>query len=200
MPMPFTQESEAIQEQGCAALRALTVNDNNKVKVAESHGISAIISAMDHHMTTAVVQEQGCAALRNLAVNADNKVRVAEAGGIAAILNAMRAHPAVATVQHQGCWALKDLSVNDNNKVKIGDAGGVAVLLAAMKQPKASALVQEQVTPPFQAGSVGFMSVFSSVQDRRQGRHSMPCRCRRLPSKYRRLCSNRRWLRPKQRP
>jgi len=98
-------------------------DENNRVLIATTGGIYAVIEAMGRYPQEAEVQHQGCRALANLAFNNDNnKVLIATTGGISVLLEAMRQHPQDSKVQYQGCRALVSLAVNDNNSVPIATA------------------------------------------------------------------------------
>eukprot|EP00961_Rhodomonas_salina_P246743 3333295-Rhodomonas_salina.1 len=64
--------SAGVQEQGCWALRNLSINSENKVKIGAAGGIEAVLAGMEKHVESAGVQEQGCWALINLTFNDDN--------------------------------------------------------------------------------------------------------------------------------
>jgi len=58
---------EEVQEQGCGALRNLSLNEDNEMAIAAKGGIGAVVRAMRAHRSSVGVQEQGCSFLHNIA-------------------------------------------------------------------------------------------------------------------------------------
>jgi hypothetical protein len=102
--------SASVVKSGCKVLGAMARNDDNKVKIAEAGGITAIVGGIRGNEGDARLQEEGCKALYNLAADADSKMKIAEAGGNKAIFGAMRRHEGDSQVQEEGrkaLWSLK---------------------------------------------------------------------------------------------
>jgi hypothetical protein len=135
----------AVQEQGCAALRNMCANDDNKVKAGGAGALEAVVAALRAHGANAAVQEQGCRTLLRLCANDSNAVKAGGAGAIEAVVAAMCAHGANAAVQEQGCWALQNMCAdNADNKTKAGASGAIQAVLAALRAHGANADVQER--------------------------------------------------------
>ena len=73
-------------------LSNFATNEKNRVAIAATGGIDAILMAMQRHVSNADVQENGCGALMNLSVNGNNQALIAELGGMDAIILTMQSH------------------------------------------------------------------------------------------------------------
>jgi hypothetical protein len=75
-----------VQEQGCAAIVNLTLNNGaNYVSIVTKHGIEAVVSAMTAHSNILEVHECGCLVLFNLSFNESVAVRIQLEGGVAVL-------------------------------------------------------------------------------------------------------------------
>jgi vacuolar protein 8 len=129
----------------CGALGNITVNADNKVKVAAAGGIETILAGMTANKASAGVQKQACGALRNLSANNPaNKDAVAAAGGIEALATSMKTHQASALLQEYACGALYNLAINASLRGRIKAAGGVELVKRAVS---ASDVTQTPRTP-----------------------------------------------------
>ena len=142
-----------VQEEGCAALRKLTVSmyrpinmSHGQQSAAEAGAVEAVLDAMQAHMQVTQVQLLGFNALRCVA--RCTEVRFGETATEAAVLKAamegapqvvveaMRAHPQVAAVQETGCMTLVHLcSGTDRDAAmhRVTEVGGRTVLFAALQ-------------------------------------------------------------------
>ena len=91
-----------VQEEACQALRNLTANPENDVKLSNLGGIEALLKAMKDHPTVPGVQEQACAALNNLSGNAENKVKISKLGSKDQVRRAMAAANATENTKKWG--------------------------------------------------------------------------------------------------
>ena len=88
--------SSAKYQKACWALRALAINDDNKVTISAAGGIEAIAAAMTAHKGSAGVQEEACSALYDLAGYAGLRERIKAAGGVELAKRAVSASDATA--------------------------------------------------------------------------------------------------------
>ena len=58
-----------LQKEGCALLKYLALDNENRVRIAQAGGVCAVLSAMRTNESNAYVQKEGCGALMNLASN-----------------------------------------------------------------------------------------------------------------------------------
>eukprot|EP00218_Dolichomastix_sp_CCMP3274_P002825 CAMPEP_0170162002 /NCGR_PEP_ID=MMETSP0033_2-20121228/76878_1 /TAXON_ID=195969 /ORGANISM="Dolichomastix tenuilepis, Strain CCMP3274" /LENGTH=365 /DNA_ID=CAMNT_0010399627 /DNA_START=15 /DNA_END=1109 /DNA_ORIENTATION=- len=136
--------SAVVQEQGCAALRCLTANNDENRRTAGAAGaVEAVVAALRVHGSSAAVQTWGCWAMGYLTANNDENKRTAgAAGAVEAVVAALRVHGSSAAVQEQGCGAMRNLTANDENKRTAGAAGAVEAVVAALRVHGSSAAVQ----------------------------------------------------------
>jgi hypothetical protein len=97
--MQMNVSNVGIQNESLKRLSNFATNEKNRVAIAATGGIDAILLAMQRHASNADVQENGCGALMNLSVNGNNQALIAAAGGMDAILLAMQSHVSNAYVQ-----------------------------------------------------------------------------------------------------
>ena len=144
-----------VQENGCAAIGNLAVNDENQAKAGRIGSIEAVVDAMNQHLRHQGVQERGCAALRNLCGSFDNQAKVASAGGVPAVCAALQQHASHAATCERGCAALGNLTFkNPENQALAAASGGVEAVIAAMKAHAKVPLVQERGCAAL--GNMGF--------------------------------------------
>jgi hypothetical protein len=129
---------EAVAEQGCETLNAMSQEDGNNDIIGEGGGIQLLCLMMKTHgESNAKVAFHACQALRNLAweKHRENQRITGESGGIRLIVEMMEAHidlnePAVV---REGCAALDNLiDGNDDNKIIVGESGGVSAIIKMM--------------------------------------------------------------------
>lgn len=116
----------------------LAMNDGNRRKLAELHGIELVTAAMGVHATSARVQKDAIVALRHLAYENDaNKQRIVDCGAVSAVVKAMLACGDSAQVQRQACGALSIFAVHsalgDAAKRTIVASGGLGAITKAMQ-------------------------------------------------------------------
>ena len=102
----------SVQEQGCMALRNISVGGDaaalaRKQSAAEAGALEAAAAALHAHPQAVRVQEHGCAALYYVCFGSDaaaaaRRQRAVEAGGRGAATSAMQAHPGNAEVRRLG--------------------------------------------------------------------------------------------------
>ena len=75
-----------VAEEGCAALKSLSYNDDNRKRIGEVGGIAMILRMMEMHgASNAEVAKQGCGALSSLSFNANNKRKILAANGVSMV-------------------------------------------------------------------------------------------------------------------
>jgi hypothetical protein len=133
-------EHAGVQQQACVVLRSLSLNDCNKLMIAEAGGIEAVVAAMKTHKTNDSVQKYACWALWYLAINNGNKVKIAVAGGLEAVVSAIKAHQTRVFVQQYACLALLSLAAKDSlrQRIKTAGAGGVECVKHAVNASNAT--------------------------------------------------------------
>ena len=62
-----------VAEYGCMAIKNLTANTDNQVKLGRVGACEAVVSALTTHVGVPAVAEHECRAINNLALNADNE-------------------------------------------------------------------------------------------------------------------------------
>lgn len=67
--------SASLQQQACATLWDLTVNDSNKVRAVLAGAVDAVVGALAAHAGAPGVQEAGFGALQSLAFHQEAKAR-----------------------------------------------------------------------------------------------------------------------------
>ena len=142
-----------VQEEGCAALRNLTVSmyrpinmSHGQQSAAEAGAVEAVLDAMQAHMQVTQVQLLGFNALRCVARCTQLRfgetateaavLKAAMEGAPQVVVEAMRAHPQVAAVQETGCMTLVHLcSGTDSDAAmhRVTEVGGRTVLFAALQ-------------------------------------------------------------------
>jgi hypothetical protein len=66
---------EELQEQGCVALRNLSLNDGNSMATAKAKGIGSVLVGMGVRTPIVEAQKSGCAALGNLSSDNERAAR-----------------------------------------------------------------------------------------------------------------------------
>ncbi|RLN71017.1 hypothetical protein BBJ28_00013993 [Nothophytophthora sp. Chile5] len=111
LPLTKSKDTE-VQRLAAHALANLSVNLDNKERIAKAGGIKPLINLASSHQIGVAVE--AIAALANLAVNDANEVEIAREGGLKPIIDG--AHSESVELQSQVARALRNLSVNRTSK------------------------------------------------------------------------------------
>ena len=109
-----------VHQQAVAALRGLSVNDANKMKIVQEGGLeplTLLLRSMDIE-----IQREVCAALANLAYADENKYEIAKGGAVTPLI--VRAQSEDMEVARQACGCLANLAEMPDNQVCAVVRGG----------------------------------------------------------------------------
>lgn len=105
-------DDESVVLYACMALANLTHNSlENRSRLLEASGLSALITVMERHKSSAKIQRHACSALLTIAGADDGARAASDAGGTAVVMAAMMYHRMDASVQQFGCWALSNIAL-----------------------------------------------------------------------------------------
>ena len=118
-----------LQLNAAATLWNLSVNDENKRKIAKDGAIRPLIFLLDS--TNVKVQNEACGALRNLSFNDKNQRLIGKDGGIALLLDLVRSDDE--NLKRNAAITLNNLtSVNEENKRRLRKEGGTELLISVL--------------------------------------------------------------------
>ncbi|KAJ5076258.1 protein aardvark [Anaeramoeba ignava] len=133
--------NQDIQENGCLALRNLTIEEKNRNKIVELKGIEIIIKSMNNFLNNQDIQKYGCLALANIAVgNEKNQNKISELKGIETIIKSINNFPNNFKIHQWGFLTLLNISDNnEENTNEISELKGIEIIIKSMNNfPKVS--------------------------------------------------------------
>ena len=125
--------NEAVNIHGCYALGMLAQSEENKIHIAQVHGIQQVLAALSVHSSHEHVNGHGCAALCMLCEINQNKVAVRDCNGLEVIVAAARnfgQHPQV-MAQILRLFAL--LSLDPGSRQALSKLNVLKVIVSAVR-------------------------------------------------------------------
>ena len=146
--MKHFESNAAIQEEACAALMNITIqqslNCQQVIAYQKNEALSLIVKALKTHQSVADVQEAGCGILHNLSDTEENAKIVGRFGALIPVLNAMRQHENSKGVQAQGFCLLCNFAMVEELKAPMLGEGGIGMIVFAMRQLEEYVDMQKQ--------------------------------------------------------
>jgi len=139
------EQSESMQERGCAILALLSSTENLQVNlcIAETDGIDMIVSALAIFPTNQRIQVDACKALSHLSVDHESRMLIASQGGLILIVNAMNSNQDNVDLLEGACSALLNLSSDAEEQV-LADSNVVETVINLMKYHPDAMRLQEK--------------------------------------------------------
>jgi hypothetical protein len=106
----------SIVEKCFNILRILSTEEDGRICIEKINLSSAVVAAMQYHMSSASIQQDGCAVLSNLSVDIVKKeVCIVGVEKISVVVEAMQVHNQDENVMASACFALKNFAYNQSN-------------------------------------------------------------------------------------
>jgi len=132
--MSIFGSEEGLLTAGCAAFRFLAFNRDNRTKIGDAGGITAIVEALKTLQSVPQRVESVFKAMNNATYdNIGNKTAAGRCGGIQVVIEVMERYRNLPELQEDGCRLLRNLAdgVELNRRI-IADVGGINAVLFAM--------------------------------------------------------------------
>ena len=130
MTLLGSQSAAELQVAAAGTLAHLTVNADNKVKVATAGAIPLLVALLSSEISTGGWMA-AARALRNLAANGDIRVEVIAAGAIPSLV-ALLSVQSIDRVQEAAAEALSSLAINAENRARVALSAAIPPLVALL--------------------------------------------------------------------
>jgi hypothetical protein len=123
-----------VQERGCGAIWALSVNQHNRILVSRAGAPARVVRAIMDHKSNVDVMRTGVGTLRALSVEPEIQEILSELNAKEWVAEGMAIHRSVACIQRDGCAFLSNVTVDlDEHHVSVATEMEVRTIVHALK-------------------------------------------------------------------